>query len=214
VRLRSQATSESMLISFPPPSAALSIPFPRRFPTSPFLPSPLHPTSLQPPTIPLTAIMPNPLPTELLTHIIQLAAPINFSPSSYPVRRSLLFNCCLASKQLCAIAQPLLPEVYSVWNYRDAKMVDREEDQGKRWATVQLLVLEDICSATCAGAAEVRQVLLACSQAEEVRVLGDSFFEIEWLSLLPSESASPPRVPVLGTTLTHLSLCRSALLRG
>jgi hypothetical protein len=52
------------------------------------------------------------LPTELLIKVFRHAAPLDYSPSFYLERRELLFNCCLVSRRLRAIAQPMLPEVF------------------------------------------------------------------------------------------------------
>ncbi|GAA5870082.1 hypothetical protein JCM8547_001457 [Rhodosporidiobolus lusitaniae] len=51
------------------------------------------------------------LPVEFVRHILHLAAPLDYSPSSYRERRVLLCLCCLVSNSLKDVAQPMLPEV-------------------------------------------------------------------------------------------------------
>jgi hypothetical protein len=58
--------------------------------------------------------MPPTLPNELISHILQLATPPPDNISKRKESREVLRQCCLASKQLCAIAQPLLWEVFPV----------------------------------------------------------------------------------------------------
>jgi hypothetical protein len=71
---------------------------------------PQHPLS----TTSALSAMPPTLPNELISHILTLATPPPDNLSGCLESRGLLRQCCLASKQLCAIAQPLLWEVFPI----------------------------------------------------------------------------------------------------
>ncbi|GAA5897198.1 hypothetical protein JCM6882_001814 [Rhodosporidiobolus microsporus] len=74
------------------------------------------------------------LPTELLTTIVRLAAPTTLtpgaSPNAYLERHRTLKSCCLMFRRLCAIAQPMLPEVLELMSEDDVKAMREAEVDG------------------------------------------------------------------------------------
>jgi hypothetical protein len=60
------------------------------------------------PTPYTSSAMPPTLPSELLSDILDLATSPYETPSAYKDDQQFLKNCCLVSKQLCRIAQPML----------------------------------------------------------------------------------------------------------
>jgi hypothetical protein len=83
----------------------------------------------------------NRFPTELLLRVLELAAPLDYSPSFYRERRKLLRNCCLISKRMCSVAQPMLPEVFRVKSEAEAALLAFGDNGKKRSSVVKLLVL-------------------------------------------------------------------------
>ncbi|GAA5975220.1 hypothetical protein JCM11641_004398 [Rhodosporidiobolus odoratus] len=83
------------------------------------------------------------LPPELLTLILQLATPVEHSfDAQYQFRRSLLRNCCLVSKKLCAVAKPMLPEVFQAAEEKDLAVLVALDGDPRRRSQVELLIAE------------------------------------------------------------------------
>lgn len=150
--------------------------------------SPLLPPSLTPHSTPSSvtpsssSVMLDRLPTELLLRILKLAAPLDYSPSFYHERCDLLLACSLVSKQLCTVAQPMLPEVYVVTGKEQVEILEADVS-GKKGSKVKLLVLdgsyleENICDLI-----DVPDLLALCAGTVEVRVREAGEFNLDWLS--------------------------------
>ncbi|GAA5875373.1 hypothetical protein JCM8547_003218 [Rhodosporidiobolus lusitaniae] len=82
-------------------------------------------------------------PTELLSHVVGLGAPLDYTPFFYLERREFLRNLCLVSKRMRDVEQPMLAEVYVVKSKEDAKQLkDVDDEEGRtRASKVKLLVL-------------------------------------------------------------------------
>jgi hypothetical protein len=88
--------------------------------------------------------MPVTLPTELLSYILHLSAPLSYSPSSHSLRQYSLRNACLASKTLLALAQPLLAEVIVVDEPDKVKELMGPAQGGRGFGDkVKVLVVEE-----------------------------------------------------------------------
>ncbi|GAA5849263.1 hypothetical protein JCM8547_006496 [Rhodosporidiobolus lusitaniae] len=102
------------------------------------------------------------LPTELPSHIVGLAAPLDYTPSFYPERRQFLRNACL----------------------KDAERLEEADEQGRSAASkVKLLVLRGI-SRDCFFLSEkvdFRPMLELCTSIIEVRVLNAGEIDLDCL---------------------------------
>lgn len=158
------------------------------------------------------------LPNELIIHIFELVSPVfAYSPSRASDYLKLLRNCCLVSKRLCMIAQPMLPLVYEI-----GQMGGKEElELEARWSTKgyrgeqECLHCEFLTESVgrCARSAVVRSLVLAggdagaslsedrdlerifgmCVELEELVMVDVSLVEFSWLA--PSVSAFPRPFP-------------------
>ncbi|GAA6031150.1 hypothetical protein JCM8097_004028 [Rhodosporidiobolus ruineniae] len=104
------------------------------------------------------------LPPSLLHRILRFAAPLNIGeewpcpqPEAYTERRRTLMRICLVNKQLCALAQPMLPEVFYVINERQEQHARK---LGKYIKRLKILHREAAVSATLHG----------CTALEEARL--------------------------------------------
>ncbi|GAA5906501.1 hypothetical protein JCM6882_004452 [Rhodosporidiobolus microsporus] len=71
------------------------------------------------------------LPPELLSDILELAAPLDYSLVGFNDRSRTLRSCCLVNRQLCALAQPLLSKVVRVDDIEGVRaLAERAEDTG------------------------------------------------------------------------------------
>jgi hypothetical protein len=82
------------------------------------------------------------LPTELLLRTLELATPLDYSVDFHFERKKLLRNCCLVSKILGSVAQPMLPEVFRVSEPSDIAKLQVATSGGKRGDQVKLLVFK------------------------------------------------------------------------
>ncbi|GAA5849225.1 hypothetical protein JCM8547_006484 [Rhodosporidiobolus lusitaniae] len=114
------------------------------------------------------------LPVELLSHIVALAAPVEYTVSYYFERRQFLYNVCLVSKRMRAVAQPMLVEVFEVFFEEHMQWLDEIDEKGRSRASgVKLLVLRGTSydSFFLTKKVDVRRILERCSRVIEVRVL-------------------------------------------
>ncbi|GAA5902313.1 hypothetical protein JCM6882_000499 [Rhodosporidiobolus microsporus] len=76
-------------------------------------------------------------PVELLSHVLRLAAPLEYTPDKYRERRELLRRLCLVCKRVRDVAQPMLSEVFAV------KEGEERADGGRlsRSSEVKILVI-------------------------------------------------------------------------
>jgi hypothetical protein len=118
------------------------------------------------------------LPTELLLPTLELAAPLDYSPSFDLERRELLRNCCLVSKRVCAMAQPMLVEVYCVSSAEDVQILQAGEGINNKGSVVKLLILAHEYSASLY---EVSAALRLCPNIVELRMLDVPDFDFDWL---------------------------------
>jgi hypothetical protein len=80
------------------------------------------------------------LPPELLLRVLELAAPLDYTPTFYLERRALLRSCCLVSQTLRDLAQPMLPDVYLAESKGQVEYLKSVEDEA--WAgSIRLLVV-------------------------------------------------------------------------
>jgi hypothetical protein len=82
------------------------------------------------------------LPTELLLHTLELAAPLDYSFTFYPERRLLLRNLSLVSKFIRTLAQPKLTEAYKVRTPKDVEVLRHKDEKGEtRGSKVKVIVM-------------------------------------------------------------------------
>jgi hypothetical protein len=123
------------------------------------------------------------LPTELLIHHLEVAAPLVFSPSFYLERRLFLRTCCLLSKQFCELAQPMLSEVFRVKQEQDVTDLDVDVGGRKRGSQVKLLVLVGNGTASLPhNPFDLRGALVLCTNVVELRLVDIVDFAFEHLS--------------------------------
>jgi hypothetical protein len=130
------------------------------------------------------------LPVELLSHILHLAAPLDYSPSFDLERRSLLSNYSLVSKRICDVAQPILNEVLVVRKLHEAGKLTLDERGRRNAQKVKLLVLRDIGQDQRKSKLRLNALFGFFSRVQEVRVLGLFSFQFDWLGTLPSALSS------------------------
>ncbi|GAA5902316.1 hypothetical protein JCM6882_000500 [Rhodosporidiobolus microsporus] len=114
------------------------------------------------------------LPVELLSHIVQLAAPLEYTEDKYRERRELLRRLCLVCKLTRDVAQPMLPEVFEV------RMEPDDAPLCERGQSVRVLVLNECYDAPCP--AEV--ALGACRNVVDLRLLFLEDFDLGLLAEL------------------------------
>ncbi|GAA5896776.1 hypothetical protein JCM6882_005032 [Rhodosporidiobolus microsporus] len=105
------------------------------------------------------------LPVELLSHILRLAAPLEYTPDKYRERRELLRQCCLVCKRVRDVAQPMLPEVFAIRKEPDD--VHLRQGEPARGQLVRVLALNESSALPCPIAAALR----ACKNVVDLRVL-------------------------------------------
>ncbi|GAA5864824.1 hypothetical protein JCM8547_009243 [Rhodosporidiobolus lusitaniae] len=134
------------------------------------------------------------LPTELLSHIVGLGAPLDYTPSFYLERRQLLRDVCLVSKRMRDVAQPMLAEVYVVKTKTDVERLEEVDEQGKLTASkIKVLVLERKSTWDAVAGFEIRRELfVACTGVTELRPVHTGDIDLDWLAPL---SPSPPHKP-------------------
>lgn len=130
------------------------------------------------------------LPTELLLRTLELAAPLEYTPSLYLDRRNLLRVCCLVSKNLREIAQPMLPEVYEIREVQDLEVLEAVENGEKRGRKVKVLALQSL--STYDEEDEPSKPFLTLAQLValtpavfDVRLVGGEGFDLSVLARLP-----------------------------
>ncbi|BGP15100.1 hypothetical protein JCM10213v2_003055 [Rhodosporidiobolus nylandii] len=84
------------------------------------------------------------LPVELLSLVLRLAAPLDYTPELYKERRATLRSCCLVSRPLRELAQPMLAEVAAVRNQKDVKELAVEREGRSIHEAVELLAVHKI----------------------------------------------------------------------
>lgn len=125
------------------------------------------------------------LPVELLLHTLELAAPIDYSPSLYRQRQELLTRCCFVSKQLLSLAQPLLMEVVLVDSLEN-EVVERLKRNG---AAVKLLCIQgDKPARPGFVQVDLGRILELCTNVVELRISSVHRVDLTMLSSLPSTS--------------------------
>ncbi|GAA6039119.1 hypothetical protein JCM8097_005335 [Rhodosporidiobolus ruineniae] len=137
-----------------------------------------------------------PLPPELVTAILRRAAPLDYSPSSYKIRRATLRSCSLVSRTFRDVAQPMLGEVFEVGGQEDVDLLAVEEKEGKaRGSLVKLLVLrgEEGYGLVC----DKKLALERCPNVVDLRLSHAGDFELDWLVSL----SSLRRLVISNTTL-------------
>ncbi|BGP15227.1 hypothetical protein JCM10213_000821 [Rhodosporidiobolus nylandii] len=110
------------------------------------------------------------LPLELLDHILHFAAPLDYTPDLYKERRATLRSCCLVSRTMRELAQPMLPEVFAARTKKDVQMLETD-GRGKQ---VKLLA--------CNGEHWIREskdepgwqrgTMAACPHVRDLRLFG------------------------------------------
>ncbi|GAA6041856.1 hypothetical protein JCM8097_004509 [Rhodosporidiobolus ruineniae] len=156
------------------------------------------------------------LPVELLRLVLEHLAPLDYIPERYKDRRRDLRSCCLVSRTVRGLAQPLLAEVYAVDNegevWDEATMVDL----AARGSSVQLLVFngygayQEQLSDDNRG---LKPLLKLCPNLVELRVCDVPTLRLEWLAtpcklrrLLVSDTTLYPTAKVTYPSLRELSL--------
>ncbi|GAA5870030.1 hypothetical protein JCM8547_001443 [Rhodosporidiobolus lusitaniae] len=92
------------------------------------------------------------LPVELVRHILQLAAPLDYTPSLYRKRRALLRSCCLVSKTM-------------------ADRLSIVVKAGRKWGSRVLVLVFDGTSYLMHTAQDLQAQLVSYPNVEEIRVL-------------------------------------------
>ncbi|GAA5902346.1 hypothetical protein JCM6882_000507 [Rhodosporidiobolus microsporus] len=104
------------------------------------------------------------LPVELLSHILRLAAPLEYTPDKYRERRELLRRLCLVCKRVMDVAQPMLPQVFTF--QREADEAHLREGDPARGQSVRLLKLHEHYRESC----PVEATLGACRNVVDLRL--------------------------------------------
>jgi hypothetical protein len=145
------------------------------------------------------------LPTELLLRTLELAAPLDYSPSFYLERRLLLRNCCLVFKRMYNIAQPMLSEVFEVELREDIEVLKIVEGDGKRRGDkVKVLALRAHVESYNANEHQISHIVELTTIAplvpsvSDFRLLGEGTFDLSPLAALHGAFLTP--VPITPTT--------------
>lgn len=138
------------------------------------------------------------LPTELLIRTLELAAPLDYTPSFYLKRRELLRNLCLVSKRVCSVVQPMLPEVFRVEAQEDAQVLEVEVDGKKRGDAVKVLVFNGLNDQNedydgYGNAIELAAVISLVPSVFDFRLHGNGVHDLSLLTALPGPPPSSPR---------------------
>ncbi|BGP15124.1 hypothetical protein JCM10213_006543 [Rhodosporidiobolus nylandii] len=154
------------------------------------------------------------LPIELLSLVLRLATPLDYSPELYKERRETLRNCCLVSRRMRELAQPMLPEVFEATK-EEVALLSAHDGKAE---CVRLLVMH----ASGVTAEMVARQIMACPRLTELRITRhDAKLELGVLSGLPSLRSlvlgsvrihPTPLTPL--RSLTELSLCGSYINRS
>ncbi|GAA5902240.1 hypothetical protein JCM6882_000482 [Rhodosporidiobolus microsporus] len=147
------------------------------------------------------------LPVELLSHVLRLAAPLEYTPDKYRERRELLRQCCLVCKRVRDIAQPMLPEVYRVRTKEDEeRLVGPNGGPGITRSKVKVLAVSDGDPIPGLSSASY-------SYLSDLRLLRCRDFSLNVLSQVPGlrrlvicDSAFTASQPCALTALVELSL--------
>ncbi|GAA5860482.1 hypothetical protein JCM8547_000316 [Rhodosporidiobolus lusitaniae] len=124
------------------------------------------------------------LPVELVRHILELAAPIAYSPSFYLERRALLRACCLVSKTMCEIARPMLVQVYVADSPEDLVPLEITRDERKRGSDVKLLVVRRGLPFDDMGMRKCPALFALCPGVVELWLEGVSVVQLTSLGVL------------------------------
>ncbi|GAA6031133.1 hypothetical protein JCM8097_004019 [Rhodosporidiobolus ruineniae] len=154
------------------------------------------------------------LPPELLLPIIRLVAPLDVGGTwSDRPRRRTLRALCLVSKQLCAIAQPLLPEVFAARGSEAVEVLKKRRNGRPIGEQVKRLLVAASTNEPDSGnwAAEVYR---ACPSVVDLRLRGPRMVNLklvatscpglEYLSIRFS-ALLLPSMPIF-PALVHLSI--------
>jgi hypothetical protein len=132
------------------------------------------------------------LPTELIIRIIHLVAPLDYSPIFYLERRRILRCLSLVSKTFCAVAQPMLPQVYSVGMKKDLRHLKHVVGGQKRGEQIRLLAVApklvfDKDADELVNSIEMEDIVEACPGVIDFRLSGGGEFHLQVLSRLTSK---------------------------
>ncbi|BGP15212.1 hypothetical protein JCM10213_000836 [Rhodosporidiobolus nylandii] len=126
------------------------------------------------------------LPVELLEQILRLAAPLEYTRELYDERRETLISCCLVSRTMRELAQPMLPEVFAARTEKDVEVLETEG----RGTQVKLLAYRRVrqrsSSQTYTLSDEgdrLRRVLAACHLVRDLRFF-DTVLDLNLLAPL------------------------------
>ncbi|GAA6031217.1 hypothetical protein JCM8097_004067 [Rhodosporidiobolus ruineniae] len=158
------------------------------------------------------------LAPELLLPILRLVAPLdvggNWTNAAYKQRRSTLRSLCLVNKQLCALAQPMLPEQFEAKNESAIKLLRLKQRRRPLGKEVKRLLIMD--EAARGPNQTVQQVLRACPFVEDLRIERCHGFSLQSIAGLKDLKhlvllcciAAPSRIPVFpGVLDLSLHLC-------
>lgn len=144
------------------------------------------------------------LPTELLLRTLQLAAPLDYSSSIYLERRNLLLNCCLVSKRVCGVAQPMLPQVFLATTDRDVALIAGDNAGTPKGSKVKLLVVSVWISDTTS--LDLRYLLSLLPNLVDVRLMPFETVDLQWFS----GNTCTVSQSLLASTVTHADYMCSA----
>ncbi|GAA5864784.1 hypothetical protein JCM8547_009232 [Rhodosporidiobolus lusitaniae] len=135
------------------------------------------------------------LPTELLSHIVGLAAPLDYTPSFYLERRQFLRNACLVLKRMRDGAQPMPVEVYEVKSEEDAERLEETDEEGRsrtRASQVKLLVVNgwDCVDPSLSDLLDLPNIFAICRGLVELRILAAGTVDLDWLAALTALTAA------------------------
>jgi hypothetical protein len=122
------------------------------------------------------------LPIELLLRTLELAAPLDYSPSFYLERRQLLRNCCLVSKRVCSVAQSMLPEVFVMTDSVDVDFLTEQKEEKSRGSAVKVLVLKPTYASAIDPLMSVKRAVKMCKGVIDLRLTDVGSFHLDWLS--------------------------------
>ncbi|GAA5849353.1 hypothetical protein JCM8547_006522 [Rhodosporidiobolus lusitaniae] len=140
-------------------------------------------------------------PTELLSHVVGLGAPIDYTPSFYRERRQFLRDVCRVSKRMRAVTQPMLVEVYVVKTKGDVKPLEEIDEEGcSRASKVKLLVLNGSPDLPAAGVSITDGLFTGFAAVVELRLVDAGDIDLDWLA--PLTRAPIPFLPEESKLLT------------
>ncbi|GAA5879049.1 hypothetical protein JCM8547_006227 [Rhodosporidiobolus lusitaniae] len=122
------------------------------------------------------------LPIELLSHVVGLGAPIDYTPSFYLKCCWFLRSVCLVSTHMRDVAQPMLVEVSVVKWKEDAEQLGEDDKNGRAKASqVKLLVLEQTYYRSWVP---VPSLFVQCMNVVALRLIDMGQFDLDWLAPL------------------------------